>query len=87
MPDATRGLAKTIAAFACSAALAALAAVGVVNVFANAWGVSIAALIGAAVTLMTVVTFDQSLKLGFVANVKRALPAVSFSNGRMYIIK
>jgi O-antigen/teichoic acid export membrane protein len=80
LPDAFRGIGKIIVALVFSAAVAALAALGLVNTIASAWGTLIAAVIGAAVTLMAVLTLDQSLKLGFVASIKNVLPQTLFAS-------
>jgi len=86
LPDAFRGIGKIMLAAGLSAILAALAALAVVNATASPWGALIAALIGAGITVVTLLALDHSLQLGFVANVKKALPTL-FTPRRGYADK
>jgi O-antigen/teichoic acid export membrane protein len=86
LPDAFRGIGKIMLAAGLSAILAALAALAVVNATGSPWGALIAALIGAGITVVTLLALDHSLQLGFVANVKKALPTL-FTPRRGYADK
>jgi O-antigen/teichoic acid export membrane protein len=74
LPDAFRGMGKIMIALVTSATIAALAAFGFVVAIGNAWGAILGAGAGAAVTVTTLLAVDYSLKLGFVANLRKVLP-------------
>jgi O-antigen/teichoic acid export membrane protein len=80
LPDAFRGIGKIMTAVGFSATLAALAALSLVTATDSALGAFMAALAGAAITLVALLTLDQTLQLGFVANVKRVLPTLFTSS-------
>ena len=84
LPDAFQGIGKIMLTAGFSATLAGLAALAVVSATDTAWGALVAALMGAGMALAALLALDLSLRLGFVANLKRVLLTL-FTSRQSYV--
>jgi O-antigen/teichoic acid export membrane protein len=76
LPDAFRGMGKIMFAAGLTAALAAMTTLAVITATGSAWGALTAAVMGAAMTLIILLALDRALRLGLVADLKKALPSL-----------